>query len=60
MDRTEEKEKASVETARELIARCSDGLDRRSPEFAELYERLCAEMKAENRATGENPRSVDA
>ena len=43
-------EMTSIELARELFARCNRGLDRRSPEFHELYEKLCAKMKAENEA----------
>ena len=41
-------EMTSIELSRELIARCHDGLDRRSPEFRELYEKICAKIKAEN------------
>ena len=47
MDKPAEK-KTSTELARELIARCHDGLDRRSPEFRRLYEEICARMKEEN------------
>lgn len=43
--------KTSIELTRELIARCHDGLDRRSPEFRKLYDEICAKMKEEN-ATG--------